>query len=186
MSEQATDESSFSASRGGTQIITPNDEHENNENAELPLFVYGTLRHGQENYMLLRGHTVAEIPAVLDRAVMYSLQAFPVITQGDSTVHGELMTLHPQAYWRVLADLDQLEGYNPNDALSFYRRVARYVRTESGIDVLAWVYMGNERFVIQRPNVLVPDGDWCRYRREVVRSTRFARFASNSTYEEQS
>src|SRR5258706_12548550 len=97
---------------------------------QLPLFTYGTLRRGQENYALLRGNTLNEISATLEGVALYSLYAYPMIVEGDSSdsgVHGELLTLHPRLYSRVLGDLDQLEGFRPDapDG-SRFRRVERH------------------------------------------------------------
>ncbi len=142
---------------------------------QLPLFVYGTLRHDQENYMLLRGNTIAEIPATIPQMALYSLRAYPIIVEGESVVHGELMTLHPQVYSRLLADLDQLEGYRPGKESRFYR-MQRPVRSQSGAAFCAWVYVGDHRILGQEPHVLIPHGDWSRYRHELIRSLRFGGF----------
>ncbi|MCC7448904.1 MAG: gamma-glutamylcyclotransferase [Anaerolineae bacterium] len=150
---------------------------------QLPLFTYGTLRRGQENYMLLRGNTLAEIPARIEGVALYSLRAYPMLIDGDGMVHGDLMTLHPRIYSRLMADLDQLEGYYP-DRESRFVRMQRVVRTEGGADVLAWVYMGSVRILDTEPHVLIPHGDWCRYRHDLVRGTRFGRFAAQPESDE--
>ncbi len=142
---------------------------------QSPLFVYGTLRHGQENYSLLRGNTVAEIPAVIERMALYSLRAYPMVVEGESVVHGELMTLHPRIYSRLMADLDQLEGYRPGSD-SRFERVKRCVRTEGGAEVAAWVYVGNPHMLEVEAHVLIPHGDWRRYRHELIQGTRFGYF----------
>jgi gamma-glutamylcyclotransferase (GGCT)/AIG2-like uncharacterized protein YtfP len=142
---------------------------------QLALFVYGTLRHGQENYALLRGNTVAELPAVIERMALYSLRAYPMIVEGESVVHGELMTLHPRVYSRLLADLDQLEGFRPGMDSRFCR-VERCVKTQSGVEAKAWVYVGNRRVLEREPHVLIPHGDWGQYRHELVQGTRFGGF----------
>jgi gamma-glutamylcyclotransferase (GGCT)/AIG2-like uncharacterized protein YtfP len=149
---------------------------------QLPLFVYGTLRHGQENYALLRGNTVAETPAVIERMALYSLRAYPMIVEGESIVHGELMTLHPRIYTRLLADLDQLEGYRPG-ADSRFRREQHCVQTEGGAQLVAWVYVGDPRTLAQEPHILVPHGDWRRHRHELIRGTRFGGFQLGPTTE---
>jgi gamma-glutamylcyclotransferase (GGCT)/AIG2-like uncharacterized protein YtfP len=154
------------------------------DSEQLPLFVYGTLRHGQENYSLLRGNTVAEIPAVIERMALYSLRAYPMILEGESVVHGELMTLHPRIYSRLIADLDQLEGYRPGRE-SRFERVVRCVKTDSGGEVKAWVYVGSTRVLETEMHVLVPHGDWRRYRHELIQGTRFGNFQlSNGEFKE--
>jgi gamma-glutamylcyclotransferase (GGCT)/AIG2-like uncharacterized protein YtfP len=142
---------------------------------QLPLFVYGTLRRGQENYWLMRGNTVSEVPATIEQMALYSLRAYPMMVEGDSVVHGELITIHPRVYSRLLADLDQLEGYRPGGD-SRFRRVERCVRTEGGSRLLAWVYLGERRVLETEAHVAIPHGDWCRFRRDLIRGTRFGRF----------
>ncbi|MEP7289981.1 MAG: gamma-glutamylcyclotransferase family protein, partial [Chloroflexota bacterium] len=44
---------------------------------ELPVFVYGSLRRDQKNYFLLRGKTVSEQPATLDRMGFYRFGGYP-------------------------------------------------------------------------------------------------------------
>jgi gamma-glutamylcyclotransferase (GGCT)/AIG2-like uncharacterized protein YtfP len=145
------------------------------DSGQLPLFVYGTLRHGQENYALLRGNTLSEIPARIERMALYSLRAYPMIVEGESVVHGELMTLHPRIYSRLLADLDQLEGYRPGKE-SRFERVERCVGTTSGAQVTAWVYVGSAQILAAEAHILIPHGDWRRYRHELIEGTRFGHF----------
>jgi gamma-glutamylcyclotransferase (GGCT)/AIG2-like uncharacterized protein YtfP len=155
------------------------------DSEQLPLFVYGTLRHGQENYSLLRGNTVAEVPARIEQMALYSLRAYPMILDGDSVVYGDLMTLHPRIYSRLVADLDLLEGYRP-DRDSRFQRVQRCVKTESGSEVKAWIYVGNVRVLQDEAHILVPHGDWRRYRYELIQGTRFGHFQlSEGDFKEQ-
>jgi gamma-glutamylcyclotransferase (GGCT)/AIG2-like uncharacterized protein YtfP len=142
---------------------------------QLPLFVYGTLRRGQENYSLLRGNTLAELPAFLEGMALYSLRSYPMIVEGESVVRGELLTLHPRVYIRLLADLDQLEGYIPGQP-SRFQRMERCIQTENGTRMLAWVYVGDVNILEHEPHVAIPHGDWCRYRHELIQGTRFGHF----------
>ncbi|MBX3085740.1 MAG: gamma-glutamylcyclotransferase [Anaerolineae bacterium] len=134
-----------------------------------PIFVYGSLRHGMENYGLLRGRTLSEVPATLVGAQMYSLGWYPMLVEAadEYSVRGELMILHPQHYSRVLASLDHLEGYNENDeAHSLYLRVRCPAISKSGREVEAWVYMGSEDKIVNRHGEFIPGGDWVRYSQE--------------------
>lgn len=142
---------------------------------QLPLFVYGTLRQGQENYWLMRGNTVSEVSATIEQMALYSLRAYPMMVEGEGRVYGELITLHPRVYSRLLTDLDQLEGYSP-DRDSRFRRVERCVRTEVGSTLLAWVYLGDQRVLEAEAHVAIPHGDWCRFRHDLIRGTHFGRF----------
>jgi gamma-glutamylcyclotransferase (GGCT)/AIG2-like uncharacterized protein YtfP len=153
---------------------------EADQQVQLPLFVYGTLRRGQENYTLLRGHTLSELPATIEGMALYSLHAYPMILEADvagALVHGDLLTLHPRLYVSLLEDLDQLEGFRP-DAVeqSRFRRVERCVKTGSGHEVMAWIYVGNPAILTSEAHVQIPHGDWLRYRHDLIRGTRFGRF----------
>jgi gamma-glutamylcyclotransferase (GGCT)/AIG2-like uncharacterized protein YtfP len=141
---------------------------------QTPIFAYGTLRHGERNYMrLLCGYTVSEFAAEIANMRLYSLGAFPVMVdaapEDGVTVKGEVMVLHPAHYPRVLAELDRLEGYNPNAAQSergLYRRVRRRVQLGGGAEAWAWLYIGDPEVLAMYPHTEIPHGDWLRYQRE--------------------
>lgn len=159
---------------------------------QTPIFAYGTLRHGERNYMrLLCGYTVSEFAAEVDNMRLYSLGAFPVMLDAEPeagvTVKGEVMVLHPLHYPRLLAELDRLEGYNPNapqreSELGLYRRVRRRVRLSGGAEAWAWLYIGNPEVLALHPYVEIPHGDWLRYQRErgtMPQRVRAARIRQN-------
>ncbi len=143
---------------------------------QTPIFAYGTLRHGERNYMrLLCGYTVSEFPAEVDHMRLYALGGFPVMVDAAPeegvTVKGEVMVLHPAHYPRLLAALDHLEGYNPNASqseseLGLYRRVRRRVRLGGGAEAWAWLYLGNPEVLARHQHTEIPHGDWLRYQRE--------------------
>lgn len=156
---------------------------------QLPIFVYGTLRHGQDNYWLLRGRTLAETPATIARMQMFSVGAYPVLIEkndDDALVQGQLMLLHPQFYTDLLASMDQLEGYRAGDETSLFRRVERCVRTVSGRETRAWIYLINPAYLPTMQCLYIPHGDWCRYRTDLVRDLKFARLTLDRSYKERS
>jgi gamma-glutamylcyclotransferase (GGCT)/AIG2-like uncharacterized protein YtfP len=141
------------------------------EQKQLPIFVYGTLRRNMGNYnRLLSGRTVEEYPAVLPNHKMYSVGIAYVCDTGAGEagqVVGEVMYIEPNRYEEVLARLDSLEGYRPGGDKRFnhYERVCRtaLVTTDSGEhkSVEVWVYHGGtdqlKRFGEQQR---VTSGDW--------------------------
>jgi gamma-glutamylcyclotransferase (GGCT)/AIG2-like uncharacterized protein YtfP len=137
----------------------------------LPIFVYGTLRPGQENYdRFVLGKTAREVPAVLPAHAMFVLGGYPCITEdaGLGDVIGDVLYLLPELFPKVLAALDQLEGYVPGDPSSPYLRVRCSVRTGDGGEPphasLAWVYVAGEPALLRRPAcVPVPGGNWLAY-----------------------
>ena len=134
---------------------------------QLPIFVYGTLRHGQINYRrLLSGKTSREEPAILpDHALHTGIYPYVFDTTRGAQVHGELMFPLPHIYDDLLAQLDELEDYRAGDESSMYLRVTRPV-TYTGangepLTITAWVYHAGPvaRRAATEAN-RIPSGDW--------------------------
>jgi gamma-glutamylcyclotransferase (GGCT)/AIG2-like uncharacterized protein YtfP len=117
--------------------------------AHLPFFVYGTLLPGEANYPLWREAIDAITPAALPGARLYDLGDFPMAVdapQGD--VIGLVVDVKPEYYASVIALLDLVEGYDPDDTgRGAYRRERRVVRLANGEPVVAWVYLGRPHYV---------------------------------------
>ncbi len=130
---------------------------------DVPFFVYGTLLPDQPNAPLWDGQVVSQAAAVLENGRLYDMGHFPMmIAEAGSTVQGMVLTIQPDAYQDVLAKLDELEGYTPDDPQSCaYQRVCIEVRLKNGRKVQAWVYQGQPQFVVGRPPI--PHGDWATY-----------------------
>ncbi|GAB4553466.1 MAG: gamma-glutamylcyclotransferase [Anaerolineae bacterium] len=147
---------------------------------QTPIFVYGTLRNGERNYMrLLCGFTVSEFPAQLDQAQLFSLGSFPILVdapESNAVVHGECLILHPAAYSRLLNELDYLEGYNPlaeaRGEMSLYRRERRKIRLTGGAEAMAWVYVGNHAMLRTLPHQLIAGGDWVQHQNQQAGAVR--------------
>ncbi len=134
----------------------------------LPVFVYGTLRPGRHNHdRFLLGRTLAEVPARLRGAVLYEGPGYPYAVAGGEgeirgEIRGELITIAPDAYAAVLAELDVLEECRPGDPRALYERVVREVLVEGGGAVRGWVYLATERVArgLRAAGRPVPGGDW--------------------------
>lgn len=152
-----------------------------NPEPQFPFFFYGTLRQGQDNYMLIRGRTVAESPAVSHHKALYSLGSFPFMTEGDGVVHGELVTFHRNAYHEIVPILDQLEGYRPEvPSECFYRRVLIPVIDHQGQPDCAWAYLGSLDYT-HFPLHRIESGDWVMHRINILGGTRFAKYLSHDS-----
>ncbi len=129
----------------------------------LPFFVYGTLLPGQPNAYLWHGCVTKIAQAILTNAQLYDMGYFPMLVDAaDSYVNGMVLTIRPADYQAVLARLDHLEGFRPdNPENSAYRRVCRKVRLSNGRWRAAWVYLGQPQHVAGRP--IVPQGNWATY-----------------------
>ncbi|MEU3460296.1 gamma-glutamylcyclotransferase family protein [Streptomyces sp. NPDC006733] len=136
----------------------------------LPFFVYGTLRPGQANHVLVAGRTAPPKPAVLPGALLYDGPGYPyaVAAEGDAaadTVHGELLHVLPGHYERVLADLDRLEEHVPGARGNLYERLVLRVVCDD-LPCEAWVYLAGEgpARTLRASGRVIPGGDWARER----------------------
>jgi gamma-glutamylcyclotransferase (GGCT)/AIG2-like uncharacterized protein YtfP len=117
------------------------------------LFVYGTLKRGQINDVLLQPHVQSVEPA-WTLGTLYDLGDFPALDPGSSVVHGELVRVTAEALPDLLAILDGLEGYLDDDrGASHYLRELIDVSTNSGEYYRANAYFYN------RANPLLPSLD---------------------------
>ncbi|GHI07940.1 hypothetical protein AQI88_33675 [Streptomyces cellostaticus] len=133
--------------------------------SELPFFVYGTLRPGEANHdLFLRGRIRTEAPARLQGAVLYDGPGYPYAVEepGAGTISGELVTALPEAYGRLLGELDRLEEYVPGDPRNLYERVARDVVRTDGTAVRAWVYVAAPPVAarLRARGRRIESGDW--------------------------
>jgi gamma-glutamylcyclotransferase (GGCT)/AIG2-like uncharacterized protein YtfP len=134
---------------------------------QLPIFVYGTLRHGQSNYQpYLAGQTAREHPAILPDHALH-IGAYPYVfdTDDGSHVYGELVFPLPHLYDDVLARLDELENYREGDPSSMYLRVQRPVRYTGANGepqtITAWVYHAGPDYTREATEQnRIPSGDW--------------------------
>ncbi|MFE1577698.1 gamma-glutamylcyclotransferase family protein [Streptomyces fradiae] len=130
--------------------------------AELPFFVYGTLRPGESNHArFLAGRTAGGEPARLPGAALHDGPGYPyaVCDPRGGEVAGELVHAAPGAYAGLLAVLDRLEDFHgPGHPRNLYERLAReVVRVRDGARVAAWVYVAAAGAV---PGPRIPAGDW--------------------------
>lgn len=120
-------------------------------------FVYGTLKRGQSNYYLIAD-------AVRDAAIatiggrLYDVGPFPALVDGGERVYGEVLTIDLEAFPRLLAILDDLEGYDPADpdGSMYVRRIV----TATGADMrelVAYAYYYNRA---PAAFLHLPDGEW--------------------------
>ncbi len=130
-----------------------------------PFFVYGTLLPGQPNDVLWQDCIEQRKSAVLNGAQLYAFPQFPMLIEIDNLdeqVYGELIWVEQSRYSDILADLDFLEGYQPNNPdESLYLREKRPVMGDDGSQTVAWVYLGKPQFVANRSPI--PSGNWVKH-----------------------
>ncbi|MFD1773430.1 gamma-glutamylcyclotransferase family protein [Paenibacillus rhizophilus] len=116
------------------------------------VFVYGTLRQGEENHHLLCNARPIALMAQSKGVLMDTRQGYPAMVQeGSGVVAGELYEMPPE----VLARLDELEDYyGQGNPANEYERIRAVVTTDSGQQE-AWVYV-----YLERGQDVIAGGDW--------------------------
>lgn len=109
----------------------------------IPLFVFGTLRHGERNHHYLEGFYDRMLPAVLPG--YERVAALMIAPCNAGHVDGELYFLTESRYDRTLAGCDELEEIPPGRLIGHeYERQLVQVTTSEGI-FTAWAYVQPSR-----------------------------------------
>jgi len=120
------------------------------------VFVYGTLKRGFCNNVLLNDATFLGEAETINRMTMLSLGGFPMLVDsyGVSIIHGEVYEVDDD----TLQELDNLEGH-PN----FYMRKTTNVSINGGKAVKAITYLKGKHY---RPygSAIVLSGAWTKER----------------------
>ena len=122
------------------------------------VFVYGTLRRGEQYHDLLKKSRLCSSLAGMSGCMADTGLGYPVLldSRAEQQVSGELY----EVSGHVLEDLDQLEEYyGPGHIRNGYERVRAEVSTDGG-KLEAWVY------VYKHPQsyTVIAEGDWKLYR----------------------
>jgi len=154
------------------------------DGAPLLMFFYGTLKRGERNHeRYCSGALGVEEGAV--RGALYDIPlGYPALVVPEESIHalgsgdfardaGEQRRLGsgpvpfvegPRVFGEVFAfddpesrlpDIDRLEGFDPADTSSQYRRALLPVETNEGSALLAWAYV-----VKESSGTYVPGGKW--------------------------
>jgi gamma-glutamylcyclotransferase (GGCT)/AIG2-like uncharacterized protein YtfP len=111
--------------------------------AQLPLFVFGTLRRGECNHDCLSGRYDRWLPATLcDFRRTQTSHGFPgIVPSPGDAVAGELFFICPDVFADTLERCDHLEDIPPGQLVGrYYRREMVAVETSQG-QVTAWAYV---------------------------------------------
>lgn len=123
----------------------------------MKVFVYGTLRKGEENAGLL-----CDAPCIAEQCrtngFLYDTgYGYPAMkTSQNSRVYGELYEVTESQ----LGSLDVLEGYTPGGKSNLYERIERTVFTDKG-PVNAYLYIAGKDSLLGKK---ISNGDWKEYR----------------------
>lgn len=114
-----------------------------NPAAELPLFVFGTLRRGEANHHYLAGNYERWLAATLaDFRRTTTDHGFPgIVPSPGDQVAGELFFIRPEHFAETLKRCDILEDIIPGQLIGpYYQRAQVVVETAQG-NVTAWAYV---------------------------------------------
>ncbi len=127
----------------------------------LRVFVYGTLKPGEENYPRYCQDAVVEAVEAIAFGTLYSLpMGYPAMTRGTSPVYGYLLTF---ADFSVLEELDWLEDYDPTrppDANEYHRDEIEVFSPDQRSLGLAWVYRMSTVQATQMGGTVLVEGNW--------------------------
>jgi gamma-glutamylcyclotransferase (GGCT)/AIG2-like uncharacterized protein YtfP len=147
------------------------------ESSTLNVFVYGTLKPGEANYLAYcEGRIASQTPAYI-RGDLYHLSVgYPAITPGDNQVYGVLLTFFdpsvlterdtgvPAAYIiEVLTSLDRLEDYQPDrkaELNEYNRRLVTVYNLKDQAIAQAWTYFMTLAKVRQYQGKRLSSGNW--------------------------
>lgn len=126
----------------------------------LKVFVYGTLKPGESNYLrYCAGKVVEEISAIAYGQLFALPVGYPAMTIGDRPIHGYLLTLDPH----LLETLDTLEDYHPHRLLeeNYYNRSEIEIFTPDGQSLgLGWAYFMTVEKIKSLGGIPIPSNCW--------------------------
>ncbi|NJN30659.1 MAG: gamma-glutamylcyclotransferase [Synechococcales cyanobacterium RM1_1_8] len=130
--------------------------------AEVQVFVYGTLKPGEKYHEAYCGGTVLAAAAAIAPGQLFHLprQGYPALAPGRDRVQGILLSF---ASPTILARLDSLEDYDPQAApeQNFYQRERCEVRSPDGSPLgEVWLYRMALAQIQALGGVYLPAGVW--------------------------
>ncbi|MBR8828264.1 MAG: gamma-glutamylcyclotransferase [Gomphosphaeria aponina SAG 52.96 = DSM 107014] len=130
----------------------------------LKVFVYGTLKPGEANYPPYCAGKVIYSTKAYTRGKLYHLPSlgYPAMTEGEEKVEGFLLTFADSS---VLANLDQLEDYDPQRHPSeneYYRQKILVYDPAGKYLAPGWSYFMTTEKVQQLGGIWLPSGCWRR------------------------
>ncbi len=119
-------------------------------------FVYGTLKIGGRFATYFDVVRKSSVKGILTNHVLYNFNLFPGIIEGDGNVIGELHEYDEPK--QVLMIMDDIEGFHNNSETDLYKRKTTTILTENDEQVLAWVYIYNQKLPKSSEKIL--SGEW--------------------------
>ena len=129
----------------------------------LPIFVYGTLKRGEEREGMWP-HMALKVREATTRAALFDLGPYPALGEGEDVTAGELWFIAAEHVEATLAVLDRIEGYNQAGEADLYVRRQVTCEAEGGESHLAQTYFFADAESLTRARRVVPGADGkCRW-----------------------
>lgn len=131
------------------------------ESGLLKIFVYGTLKPGESNYLRYCSGKVVQSQVAIALGRLFELpMGYPAMTKGAGWVQGSLLGFQT---WQMLEQLDYLEDYNPNrspDKNLYNRQQIEVFNLNQQPLGDAWVYLMSSAKIQRLGGVFLPQGHW--------------------------
>jgi gamma-glutamylcyclotransferase (GGCT)/AIG2-like uncharacterized protein YtfP len=115
--------------------------------------VYGTLRKGQRNNLLLNTSIFLGEDIIKESFEMYDLGHYPGVIIGNNNITVEVYDINEQ----ILKRLDYLEGYIENNKTNLYDRIK--INTKFG-EAYIYIYKDSDRI---KQFKTIKSGDYIKY-----------------------
>lgn len=128
----------------------------------LKVFVYGTLKPGEDNYTRFCEGKVISSQKCWTKGQLFLLPVgYPAMITGKDKVQGFLLTFRDES---ILNKLDRLESYNSKNSpeMNIYQRQKTMVYDDFSNEVLGnvWAYFMSKERLKNSHGVLIPSGSW--------------------------
>ena len=130
--------------------------------ADIHIFVYGTLKPGATNFDRYCGGKVVKIQRGYVEGCLYELPllGYPGMTNGTDRVHGFILSFLDRT---ILIELDELEDYHPHRQPAeneYNRELVNTYTLDGNIYLSAWVYLMTLDRIEQLDGMILPNGWW--------------------------
>jgi gamma-glutamylcyclotransferase (GGCT)/AIG2-like uncharacterized protein YtfP len=128
----------------------------------LPIFVYGTLKHGESRELNWPRPTL-KIERATTRGRIYNLGSYPAMTEGIEKIEGELWYVLSDDLEVTLAALDEIECYGNNDIDLYVRRIVQCELENGEVQRAHTYFFANPNELVDRPAILSDHDGRCRW-----------------------
>jgi gamma-glutamylcyclotransferase (GGCT)/AIG2-like uncharacterized protein YtfP len=127
----------------------------------MKVFVYGTLKPGEQNYpTYCEGKAIAVQPAYTYGKLYHLCLGYPAMTIGTEKVTGYLLTFADESN---LIELDELEDFDPQglpENNEYQREIVPIYDLEDRSLGKAWGYLMNLKKIEAFGGIFLPSGWW--------------------------